>query len=228
MTCRSDFLTGDVIRFHDPAPDGVFLSDFRRDPLAHPLPTESGKIELYCQQIASFEYDDCPGQATWLPPSEWLGAPKAREMPLHLISGQPETRLHSQLDQGAFSQSRKVAGREPVLINPNDAAARGIRTGDVVRLFNERGCCLAGAGVTQAVREQVVFLWTGAWYDPDFSDPEHMDRHGNPNVLTHDGRTSRLSQGPAAQTALVQMARFEETPPPVRAFEPPLVKGQHD
>ncbi len=41
----------------------------------------------------------------------------------------------------------KITGREPVRINPLDAAARGIRDGDIVRLFNARGACLAGCSV---------------------------------------------------------------------------------
>ncbi|MEM7254574.1 MAG: molybdopterin-dependent oxidoreductase [Pseudomonadota bacterium] len=217
-----DFLAGDVIEFDDPRADGVYLDTFREDPAAHPLITPSGKIELYSERIASFGYADCPGQATWLPPREWLGADLARRYPLHLISGQPQSRLHSQLDNGAYSQRLKVKGREPVLLNPTDASARGIRDGDVVRLKNDRGQCLAGAKLTDDVRPGVVFLWTGAWFDPDLGDPEQCERHGNPNVLTHDHRTSRLSQGPAAQSALVEVEKFIGEVPDVRAFTPPI------
>jgi biotin/methionine sulfoxide reductase len=215
------FLQGELIEFPDPAPDAVYLTDFRADPLGNPLKTPSGKIEIFSQTIAGFNYDDCPGHPTWLAPREWLGA---KGEPLHLISGQPETRLHSQLDLGAFSQSRKVQGREPVLINTIDANARGIKDGDVVTLHNARGACLAGAVVTKDVRPGVVFLWTGAWYDPDLGADQHRDRHGNPNVLTHDLRTSRLSQGPAAQSALVEVTRFEGELPEVQAYDPPLAK----
>ena len=49
-----------------------------------------------------------------------------------------------------------------------------------------------------------------------------LDRHGNPNVLTHDLRTSRLSQGPASHSALVEVEKFEGEPPAVGAFTPPL------
>ena len=75
--------------------------------------------------------------------------------------------------------------------------------------------------VTDDVREGVVFLWTGAWYDPDVADPQRLDRHGNPNVLTHDLRTSRLAQGPAAQSALVEIRKYEGPAPRMQAFEPP-------
>lgn len=216
-----EFLDGDMITFDDPAPERVFLSEFREDPGQNPLPTPSGKIEIFSKTIASFDYEDCPGHATWLEPREWLGNASTGDQ-LHLISGQPETRLHSQYDEGKFSQEKKIKGREPVLINPVDAERFGITSGDIVRLFNDRGECLAGAHVTKDVKPGVVFLWTGAWYDPDLSNPSHRDVHGNPNVLTHDFRTSRLSQGPAAQSALVKIEKFQGELPPVKAFEPPI------
>ncbi len=215
------FMEGDVLEFNDPAPEATFLADFRADPEAHPLTTPSGKIELYSEQIASFGYDDCPPHATFMAPREWLGT-ATPDAPLHLISGQPGTRLHGQQDDGAASRAAKVKDREPILINTADAAARGISDGDVVKVFNTRGACLAGAVVTDNVRQGVVFLWTGATYDPDLSDPQHLDRHGNPNVLTHDLRTSRLAQGPAAQSALVDLERFDGPLPAVMAFVPPV------
>lgn len=215
------FIQGDILEFSDPDPEGVFLSAYRANPDAHPLPTPSGRIELWSEAIESFGYADCPGHPVWIEPSEWLGAKATVSYPLHLVSGQPETRLHSQYDSGAFSVSKKVQGREPVIINPKDAKQRGISDGDVVRLFNSRGSCLAGAVVSDNIREQVIFLWTGAWFDPDFTTADDRDNHGNPNVLTHDRRTSQLSQGPAAQSALVEMERFDQPLPPINAFHPP-------
>ncbi|MGI9525420.1 MAG: molybdopterin-dependent oxidoreductase [Hyphomicrobiaceae bacterium] len=215
------FMSGGVFEFDDPAPFSVFLEDFRRDPEGNPLPTPSERIEIASEVIAGFGYDDCPGHPTWLEPREWLGNATDRH-PLHLISGQPETRLHGQYDAGTFSRERKVQDREPILINSIDAGHRQIANGDIVLVSNERGQCLAGAIVTDDVRPGVVFLWTGATFDPDLDHPHHLDRHGNPNVLTQDRRTSRLSQGPAAQSVLVQITKFVGEPPAVRAFNPPI------
>jgi biotin/methionine sulfoxide reductase len=203
----------------------VMLEAFRQDPAAHPLRTPSGKIEIFSETIAGFGYDDCPGHPVWLEPREWLGAGLAARYPLHLISNQPRTRLHSQLDPGKTSRSAKIAEREPIWIHPEDAAARAIATGDVVRVFNDRGACLAGALVTSAVRPRVVQLATGAWYDPlDPADPDAMCVHGNPNVLTFDRGTSSLAQACSGQHALVQVERWRGPLPPIRAYAPPPVE----
>jgi len=200
----------------------VLFKQFRADPEGAPLGTPSGKIEIFSATIDGFGYEDCPGHPTWLPPTEWLGAELAGRFPLHLVANNPTARLHSQLDVGGFSQSTKVHGREPMRVHPADAAARGIQSGDTVRVFNDRGSCLAGAVVTDTVRPRVVQLSTGAWYDPlDPSDPDSMCVHGNPNVLTFDRGTSKLAQGCSGQHALVQVERWTGPLPPIRAYDPP-------
>ena len=110
-------------------------------------------------------------------------------------------------------------------INRADAAARGIREGDVVRVFNDRGAILAGAVVTDQIRSGVIQISTGAWYDPvEPGAIGSLDKHGNPNVLTLDKGTSSLAQGPSAQTALVEVEKFVGSPPQVGAFDPPLTE----
>jgi biotin/methionine sulfoxide reductase len=203
-----------------------FLSSYRADPDGKALRTPSGRIEIFSEKVASFGYDDCPGHPVWIEPAEWLGSAKA-DRKLHLISNQPTARLHGQLDNGPVSRASKVKGREPVLINPQDAAERAISDGDVVRLFNERGACLAGAVVTDAMSRGVLQLQTGAWYDPDRpGEVGTLDRHGNANVLTLDKGTSKLAQGPISQTTLVEVERWSEPVPEIRAFDrPPVFNG---
>jgi biotin/methionine sulfoxide reductase len=207
--------------------DLVLFEAFRADPERARLGTPSGRIEIFSETIDKFGYEDCPGHPAWLEPTEWLGAPLAARYPLHLIANNPTTRLHSQLDVGAFSQAAKIAGREPIRLHPTDAGARGIRSGDVVRVFNDRGSCLAGAVLTDAVRPGVVQLSTGAWYDPlDPADPDSLCVHGNPNVLTFDRGTSKLAQGCSGQHALVQVDRWTGPVPPIRAYQPPPTESR--
>ena len=206
--------------------DLTLLQDFRADPVRHPLRTPSGRIEIFSADVDSFGYDDCGGHPTWYEPQEWLGGPRAVHFPLHLIANQPTTRLHGQLDHGATSRASKIAGREPIRMHPDAAAARGIGGGDVVRVFNDRGACLAGAVLDPDLHPQVVQLATGAWYDPlDPTDPNSLCVHGNPNVLTPDVGTSSLARGSTGQHALVQVERFVGELPPIRAYDPPVVRS---
>jgi len=208
-------------RIEIPAASGptILLNEFAANPGAHPLATPSKRIELYSDTIAGFGYDDCPAQATWIEPLEWLGGEETRRFPLHLLSQEPRRRLHSQLDHASFSQKAKVKGREPITLNARDAAARGISEGDIVRVFNDRGACLAAASLTEDLLEGVAVIATGAWFDPEeWSATNKLEKHGNPNALTLDVGSSRLSQATVAQSCLVEIELFKGTLPTVTAF----------
>jgi biotin/methionine sulfoxide reductase len=198
--------------------DGGMLRAFREDPGANPLPTPDGKIQITSPVIKSFAYADCPGHPVWLESTE----PPTPEYPLHLISNQPAARLHSQLDFGGHSQSTKLRGREVCTMHPATAEERGIQDGDLVRLFNARGACIAAVRLSDQMLPGVVQLPTGAWYDPMEEAPgRNLCVHGNPNVLTRDVGTSSLTQGCSGQLTIVQAERFSGEVRPVRAFEPP-------
>ena len=224
MPSYDEFRARGVFKLADPERPVVMLEAFRVDPDANPLHTPSGRIEIFSERIEGFGYEDCRGHPQWYEPCEWLGGAGADRHPLHLISNQPSTRLHSQLDNGRHSRAGKLEGREPVAMHPDDAAARGVVAGDAVRVFNDRGACLATAVLNEDIRRGVVQLATGAWFDPEVrGEPGAMCKHGNPNVLTPDKGTSSLAQGPIAHTCLVEVERFEGVPPEVTAFEPPEV-----
>ena len=194
---------------------------FRADPEGHPLATPSGRIELFSATVARFGYPDCPGYAAWLDPEERLGTPRSARFPLHLIANQPPTRLHSQQDMGEYSQQSKIHGREPLRMHPRDAANRGIRNGDLVRISNDIGSLLAGVAVTDSLRPGVVQLSTGAWFDPSAPDVATCV-HGNPNALTRDRGSSALGQGCTGQHVLVEITRYDGPPPPIRTYDPPV------
>jgi biotin/methionine sulfoxide reductase len=209
--------------------DAAALPDFeefwRNTTAELPALTPSGRIEIFSERIDSFGYDDCAGHPQWYEPVEWLRAELSGRFPLHLISNQPASRLHSQYDNGGHSLASKIHGREPVTINTSDAASRGIESGAIVRIYNDRGSCLAGAVLSDDVMPGVVRLSTGAWWDPvQPGTSGTLDRHSNPNVLTADRPCSRLSQGPSAHSALVDIERYDAPVPDVLAHSPPSLE----
>jgi len=202
-------------------PEPLFAS-FRAEPDKHPLATPTGKVELFSATIDGFGYDDCPGHPVWIEPKEWLGSTLTQKFPIHLITNQPTTRLHSQYDNGAYSKASKIQGREPLKLHPADAKARGILDGDVVRVFNDRGAFLAGVIITDRIRPNVAQIATGAWYDPEHpGEIGSLDVHGNPNIVTPDHGTSKLAQGSSALSVLVQIEKFTGALPPIRVFDAP-------
>ena len=125
------------------------------------------------------------------------------------------------MDQGPLAQAHKVAGREKLRISPADAAARGLGEGDLARIHNDRGACLAGVHIDTNVMDGVAIMATGAWYDPA---ADGLERNGNPNVLSLDVGTSRLAQGPSALSVLVEIEKWQGEVPAVRAYDPPLLE----
>ncbi len=210
----------------------VMLDAFRADPVTNPLRTASGRIEIFSKTIADFGLDDCPGYACWREPHEWLGSRLASRYPLHLISDQPKNKLHSQLDHSPHSRGDRINGREPAYMNHADAQTRGIQHGDLVRVFNSRGSCLAAAVPSPDIRPGVVRLSTGAWFDPARSqtgdtqaaamDTPVFDKHGNPNALTADIPASSFSQGCSAQTCLVEIEMWTQAAPEITAYRLPI------
>ena len=215
----AEFWEGEGFLLPQQPDDGGKLRAFRDDPQGKPLSTPSGKLEVFSETIASFGEDDCPGHPAWLGP---VHVPSATE-PYVLVANQPRTRLHSQFDFGGHSSGAKQRGREVARMHPDDAAQRKIADGDIIRLFNERGACLASVVLTDGIRRGVIQLPTGAWYDPaDPTEDKSLCVHGNPNVLTRDIGTSALAQGCTGQLTTVNVERFDGNLPPINAYEPPV------
>ncbi len=195
--------------------------DFRDDPLMNPLGTASGRIEIYSSDVAKMQYDDCPPHPTWMEPIERLGGPGAK-YPLHIDTKHPKFRLHSQLCGTTLRASYAIAGREPCLINPQDAAARGIHDGDVIRIFNDRGQILAGAHVTDTIRPGVICVNEGGWFDPeDPRKPGSLDRYGDANNLSVGIGTSKLAQGNCGHTGVGEVEKFRGVVPEIDVFRAP-------
>ena len=183
--------------------------------------TPTGKIEIFSRNIEKMEYDDCGPHPMWMEPVERLGG--TGKFPLHINSGHPQDRLHSQLCGTKIRERYTIAGREPCMINTQDAAARGIADGDVVRVFNDRGQLLAGAIVSDDIRPGVLRIYEGGWYDPaSGGEAGALDAYGDVNCLTVRNGTSRLAQGNCGHTGLADVEKFTGDLPAVNVFEAPV------
>ena len=204
----------------EPLDQQIFLKDFIQSPERHPLETPSGKIEIFSERIDSFQYSDCVGHPKWYADKEYLG--NASKYKLHLLSNQPKFKLHSQLDNGKVADNEKSDGRSVIEVNSSDAEARGLSDKILVKVFNDRGSCLAVLKISDNIKQGVVNIPTGAWLDPSKSD-DISCIHGNPNVLTLDAGTSKLAQGPSSHTCLVEIEQYKKAPPNITAFNPPKI-----
>ncbi|MDF7680381.1 trimethylamine-N-oxide reductase TorA [Enterobacteriaceae bacterium ESL0689] len=203
--------SNNYIRF--PIPEAnkqwVRFADFRENPLLNPLGTPSGKIEIYSDTIAKMGYADCKAIPTWMEPHEWYRGPEAEKYPLSLNTGHPINRLHSQLDNTPLRKKYAVADREAIWIHPQDAKARNINDGDLVRAFNDRGQILVGAVVTENVRSGVVRISEGAWFDPaNPAEDKPLCKNGNVNCLTFDIGSSSLAQGNCGQMSQLEIEKY--------------------
>ena len=93
-------------------------------------------------------------------------------------------------------------------MHPEAARQRALQAGDLVRVFNDRGACLAGVSINARMRADTVVLPVGSWFKP--CAKTGLELNGNPNVLTRDKGTSQLAQGSTAHTCLVQVERYAE------------------
>lgn len=195
----------------------IRFSDFRQDPIMNPLGTPSGKIEIFSKTIESYKLDDCPPHPMWIEPTEWMFNYTDGE--LQLMTSHSAHRLHSQFNYADLRKEYAVQNREPITIHPEDAKARGIKDGDLVRAFNQRGQVLVGAHVSDGIKKGSVCIHEGAW--PDLDPKTGMCKNGGPNVLTMDIPTSRLANGNCGNSGVVKIEKFTGVAPTLTAFTPP-------
>jgi trimethylamine-N-oxide reductase (cytochrome c) len=195
----------------------VRYADFRENPIMNPLGTPSGKIEIFSKTIEGYKLDDCPPHPTWMEPTEYTG--NAKDGELQLMTAHAAHRLHSQFNYAKIREEYAIADREPISIHPEDAKARGIKTGDLVRAHNGRGQVLVGALVTDGIKQGSVCIHEGGW--PDLDKDTGLCKNGGCNVLTLDIPTSRLANGCAANSALVKIEKYTGPVLELTAFDPP-------
>jgi anaerobic dimethyl sulfoxide reductase subunit A len=183
----------------------VAFADFRRDPAAHPLPTLSGKIEIFSKRLHDLgRPDEVPAVPKYIREWESPFGPEAEAFPLQVIGHHALSRVHSIHDN---VPELAEAFPQRVFMNPGDAAPRGIRDGDPVRVWNGRGELVIPCRITPRIMPGVVAIPQGAWWTPDKNG---VDRRGNVNVLSSE-RWTPFAFGNAQHTIMAQAEKAGRT-----------------
>jgi len=167
-----------------------------------PFPTPSGKIEIYSQIVAEMNHPLIPPVPKYIETWESLNDSLAKKYPLQLITPHFKRRAHSQFDNLPWLRELQT---QAVTISTLDAKSRGIKEGDTVKVFNDRGEMIIPAQVTERIMPGVVAIPQGAWYTPDENG---IDHGGCPNMLTQN--VTSPGGAFACNTALVQIERVEK------------------
>ena len=190
---------------------------FYEDPKANPLTTPSGLLEYYSTALAQVFPDDKERQpiAKWIDESpehqDRITSERAKKYPYLLVSNHPHWRIHAQFDDVTWFreiQTCKITGPdgykyEPLWINPIDATKMGVKTGDVARIFNERGSVLGGVYVTERIMPGVVYQDHGARTDTIVAGVGGLDRGGANNLICPSAVTSKNCAGEVTSGYLV-------------------------
>ncbi len=198
--------------------DPVGIAKFVENPEKNPLETPTGKIEFYATAIAKHfpDDDERPPVPHWIPygesHQESLLHPKSQRYPLLLVSNHGKWRVHTEHDDISWLREInmcKVRGTdgymyEPVWINPQDAAGRGIVDGDIVKVYNDWGAVLGGARVIERIIPGAISQDHGARHDPIASG---LDRGGSNNMISPRGLTSRNCVAAATSGFLVEVEK---------------------
>jgi anaerobic dimethyl sulfoxide reductase subunit A len=185
-------------RFKLPEPYVAFKKQIE-DPASNPFTTASGKIEIYSQRLAEMNVPGLPPIPKYIETWESRNDPVTKQYPLQLINTHFKRRALSQFDNIPWLRELE---NQAVLINSEDARARNISDGDMVKVFNDRGEVVIPTRVTERIMPGVVDVPHGAWYKPD---EKGVDGGGCVNVLTADEYSP--SGGFAYNTALVEVAK---------------------
>jgi trimethylamine-N-oxide reductase (cytochrome c) len=203
--------------------DVSYWRKFYEDPEGNPLPTPTGKLEFYSESLAKHFPDDQERAPIprWIEKSEMhderLGGSRAKMFPQLVVSNHGRWRVHAQCDDISWTREAltgKVRGwdgymYEPVWIHPADAEKKGIKNGDIVKIFNERGIVLGGALVWERVMPGVIYIDHGARCDAIL--PGKIDRGGAIDLISPDWLVSKNCAGEATSGFLVDVKKVSYT-----------------
>ncbi|MEZ8284861.1 dimethyl sulfoxide reductase subunit A [Vibrio splendidus] len=185
----------------------IALEDFRNDPVANPVGTPSGRIEIYSTKLETIakEWELIEGDVVTPLPQytvTWDSHldPRAKDYPLQICGYHTKGRTHSTYHNIPWLREVVFDG---LWMNPIDAEKRGLSSGDSIKVWNDRGELRMAVKVTPRIMPGVAALGQGAWYSPDKNGVDHG---GCVNSLTSQ-RSTALSKGNGQHSILVEVAK---------------------
>jgi len=189
---------------------------------AKELGTYSGKIEFVSESLTERFPDDeeRPPMPHYIPSWEGHKSELAKKYPLQLVSPHPRFSFHTHYDKHTSWLDEIPIHRIirddyawwPARIHPSDAEARGIKNGDIVKLYNDRGATLCIACVTERIRPGIIHSYaSSAKYDPlEPGKPDSVDKGGCVNLLTSSRMLSKNAPGMTPNSCLIEISRWED------------------
>ena len=186
------------------------------------LGTYSGFIEFASESLKQNLPDDKerPVVPQFIPWEEGYKSEAWEKYPLQLISPHPRYSFHTHYDNHTkwlndipmHRIKKNGYAWWPARINPEDAGKRGIKDGDIVELYNDRGSVLCCAVVTWRVPEGVLHSYgCSARYDP-LEPGVHgsTDKAGCVNLLTQSKLLSRNAPGMTPNSCVCEIRKYKE------------------
>ena len=209
-----------------------FWENRKKDvPEAHPLPsdyteeflrglqTQSGKLEFECNSLKRFKDPERPPIVKYEP--SWEGAHSGEmfeRYPLQMLTPHNKYSFHTQGD-GKSSFLLNIPYHRVLVdghyywiirLNAQDAAERGIKGHDLVKVFNDRGAVICAAVPTQRLPRGVCHGYeSSASYDPMGEPGKSVDRGGCLNLLTPERSQTKSTHALAGANSLVQVELWD-------------------
>lgn len=164
-----------------------------------PFPTPSGKVEIYSPALEAMKHPAIPAVPGYVEVDEGPG--KSKKYPLQLIGWHTLGRAHS---VHFNNEDLKEKYPQQLWMHPQDGCVRGLVSGDIVEVWNDRGCVVVPVLLTDEIMPGVTALAQGAWHRTDECG---RDVEASINVLTTQEPTP-LAKGNPQHTNLVEVRKI--------------------
>jgi len=195
--------------------------EFYKDPEKHPLSTPTGKLEFEATGLLKHFPDDLerPPVPKWIAKGisheETIGTERSKKYPLLVCSNHPRWGVHSEHKDMIWLREIETCNvrgpdgyqYQPGWLHPSEAEKRGIKNGDIISIYNDRGTLLAGAYITERIMPGVVYIDHGAKWDPIALG--EIDRGGAINTIVPRNTTSKNAVGHAVSGFLAQVKKTD-------------------